>query len=186
MSLRIEDYAIIGDTHTAALAGRDGSIDWLCAPRFDSGACFAALLGGANNGFWRLAPSGGGSVSSRRYRKDSLILENVFATPSGNVTVIDFMPMSDRTGRVAVVRIVKGTSGTVQMRSEAVFRFDYGRTVPWIRQGQDAFNAIAGPNAVTLHSTVPVQPQDAAFRAEFTIAAGGAQKIISEFFSFSQ
>jgi GH15 family glucan-1,4-alpha-glucosidase len=182
MSLRIEDYAIIGDTHTAALAGRDGSIDWLCAPRFDSGACFAALLGGANNGFWRLAPSGGGSVSSRRYRKDSLILENVFATPSGNVTVIDFMPMSDRTGRVAVVRIVKGTSGSVQMRSEAVFRFDYGRTVPWIRQGQDAFNAIAGPNAVTLHSTVPVQPQDAAFRAEFTIAAGATEIFIAEFY----
>jgi GH15 family glucan-1,4-alpha-glucosidase len=182
MSLRIEDYAIIGDTHTAALAGRDGSIDWLCAPRFDAGACFAALLGSANNGFWRLAPADGGIVSSRRYRKDTLILESDFATASGNVTVVDFMPVSDRTGRVAVVRIVRGTSGSVQMRSEAVFRFDYGRTVPWIRQGQDGFNAIAGPNAVTLHSTVPVQPEDAALRAEFTIAEGATEVFIAEFY----
>ena len=182
MSLRIEDYAIIGDTHTAALAGSDGSIDWLCAPRFDSGACFAKLLGNANSGFWRLAPAGGGAVSSRRYRKDTLILESDFVTASGSVTVIDFMPMAERTGRVAVVRIVKGTSGSVQMRSEAVFRFDYGRTVPWIRQGQGGFNAIAGPNAVTLHSTVPVQPEDATFRAEFTIAAGATEVFIAEFY----
>src|ERR1700733_4528502 len=94
MNLHIEDYAIIGDTHTAALAGRDGSIDWLCAPRFDSGACFAALLGGPNNGFWRLGPAGGEAVSSRHYRQDTLILENDFATASGKVKVIDFMPIS--------------------------------------------------------------------------------------------
>ncbi|HEX4210228.1 MAG TPA: glycoside hydrolase family 15 protein [Candidatus Binataceae bacterium] len=182
MSLRIEDYAIIGDTCTAALVGRDGSIDWLCAPRFDSGACFAALLGSANNGFWRLAPVGGEPTSQRCYRADTLILEASFVTASGNATVIDFMPASGRPGRVALVRIVKGTAGTVRMCSEAVFRFDYGRTVPWIRQREGGFNAVAGPNAVTLRSTVPVRSENGEFRAEFTIEEGATEVFVAEFY----
>jgi GH15 family glucan-1,4-alpha-glucosidase len=182
MSLRIEDYAIIGDTCTAALVGRDGSIDWLCAPRFDSGACFAALLGKENNGFWRLSPADGQVRSQRRYRQDTLILETDFATATGNAIVTDFMPMSDRSGHVAVVRIVKGTGGTVSMRSDAVFRFDYGRTVPWIRQREDGLHAIAGPNAMTLHSTVPLRPDDGAFRAEFTISEGATAVFVAEFY----
>jgi GH15 family glucan-1,4-alpha-glucosidase len=182
MSLHIEDYAIIGDTCTAALVGRDGSIDWLCAPRFDSGACFAALLGNRNNGFWRLAPAAGEIKSQRRYRDDTLVLETAFATADGNAALVDFMPMSDRTGRVALVRIVKGTSGTVAMRSEAVFRFDYGRTVPWIRQHEKGFNAVAGPNAVTLHSTVPMRSDEGAFRSEFTIREGATEVFVAEFY----
>jgi GH15 family glucan-1,4-alpha-glucosidase len=182
MNLHIEDYAIIGDTCTAALVGRDGSIDWLCAPRFDSGACFAALLGNPNNGFWRLAPAADEVKSQRRYRDDTLVLETAFATADGNATVIDFMPMSNRTGRVAIVRIVKGTDGTVPMRSEAVFRFDYGRTVPWIRQRENGFNVIAGPNAVTLHSTVPMRPEDGTFRTDFTISEGATEVFVAEFY----
>ncbi|HUN59339.1 MAG TPA: glycoside hydrolase family 15 protein [Candidatus Binataceae bacterium] len=182
MSLYIEDYAIIGDTCTAALVGHDGSIDWLCAPRFDSGACFAALLGGANNGFWRLAPAGGEVKSQRHYRQDTLVLETDFATATGSVRVIDFMPTSDRTGRVAVVRIVKGISGAVPMRSEAVFRFDYGRTVPWIRQRENGFNAVAGPNAVTLQSTVPMHPENGAFCSDFTISGGATEVFAAEFY----
>ena len=179
--MRIEDYAIIGDACTAALVGRDASIDWLCAPRFDSGACFAALLGSASNGFWRLAPSGEWK-SKRGYRGETLILETDFTTATGSATVIDFMPMSDRAGRVALVRIVKGTSGTVQMRSEAVFRFDYGRTVPWIRQREHSFNAIAGPNAVTLHSTVPLHVENGDFRSEFTVAQAATEVFVAEFY----
>jgi GH15 family glucan-1,4-alpha-glucosidase len=129
--LSIEDYALIGDCHTAALVGSDGSIDWLCFPRFDSGACFAALLGGAEHGRWLLAPSARIKSARRRYLNDSLVLESEFQTARGRVRVIDFMPVSDE--RWDVVRIVEGVSGRVAMRMELIVRFDYGSIVPWTR-----------------------------------------------------
>ena len=128
----IEDYALIGDCHTAALVGRDGSIDWLCFPRFDSAACFAALLGGPDNGRWLLAPSAKIKAVRRRYLDDSLVLETEFQTARGRVRVIDFMPVHD--DRWDVVRIVEGVSGTVTMRMELIVRFDYGSIVPWVRR----------------------------------------------------
>src|SRR5690348_2176743 len=125
---RIEEYAIIGDCKTAALVGADGSIDWLCLPRFDSGSCFAKLLGAKDNGYWLLAPKGMRS-SSRRYRPGTLILETQFtAEAGGSVRVTDFMPLE--THRSTIIRIVEGISGTVQMSSELKVRFDYGITVP--------------------------------------------------------
>src|SRR6266851_6387891 len=167
MPLRIEDYALIGNTYTAALVGRDGSIDWLCMPRFDSGACFAALLGGPEQGRWLLAPSalaqsptyvGGSTVGRsgvkavrRSYRRDTLILETEFELEDGaRVAVIDFMPILDREDRVDLVRIVEGRCGTVTMRMEAAFRFDYGRIVPWVRRRDYGLSAIAGPDAIEL------------------------------------
>src|SRR3954451_8696593 len=124
-TLRIEDYALLGDTFTAALVGINGSIDWLCAPRFDSGACFAALLGGPENGRWRIAPAGEIRVVSRRYRDGTLILDTEFETETGAVVVTDFMPLPSTEDEVDVVRIVRGLRGEVSMRLEAVFRFDY-------------------------------------------------------------
>ena len=131
--MRIEDYALIGDLQTAALVGREGSIDWCCFPRFDSGACFAALLGGPEHGRWLLAPATRRSRrSTRRYRHDTLILETVFETDEGAVRVIDFMP--PRGQAPDIVRIVEGLDGEVPMRSELIIRFDYGQIVPWVRR----------------------------------------------------
>src|SRR5277367_3238510 len=135
MPLPIEKYALIGDCHTAALVGDDGSIDWLCFPRFDSGACFAALLGEPEHGRWLLGPTQPVSRVRRRYRGDSLILETDFETPQGSVRVIDFMPPSDE--RWDVVRIVEGLSGTVTLRMELIVRFDYGSILPWVRRVKD-------------------------------------------------
>ena len=132
MALRIEDYALIGDCETAALVGRDGSIDWLCWPRFDSDACFAALLGTPENGRFRIAPIGEARVT-RRYRDNTLILETSFETDDGAVTIIDFMPI--RTGQADasdLVRIVRGDRGSVRMCAELTLRFGYGRTIPWV------------------------------------------------------
>src|SRR5262244_4135700 len=131
MPLRIEDYALIGDCQTAALVGNDGSIDWLCFPRFDSGACFAALLGTPDHGRWLLAPAEPVSTVRRRYREGTLILETQFETASGSVSLIDFMP--PRTGVPDVVRLVEGVRGEVAMRMELVIRFDYGSAIPWVR-----------------------------------------------------
>ncbi len=128
MSLPIENYALVGDCHTAALVGSDGSIDWLCLPRFDSGACFAALLGGPEHGRWLLAPACKVTQVRRRYRGDTLILETEFDTEEGSVRVIDFMPLSDE--RWDIVRIVEGLSGRVGMRMELTVRFDYGSYRP--------------------------------------------------------
>ena len=122
MASTIEHYAMIGDTQTAALVGDDGSIDWLCAPRFDSGACFAALLGDENHGRWRLAPAAGGRAMRRRYRDDTLVLETEFDTPQGSARIIDFMPIRDET--VNVIRIVEGIRGEVPMRMHLTIRFD--------------------------------------------------------------
>lgn len=137
MASRIENYGLIGDTRTAALVGCNGSIDWLCVPRFDSSACFAALLGDAENGRWLIAPQGGFKHSRQQYRKRTLILETEFTLDDGAVVaVIDFMPIRGKRdrSRVDLIRIVEGRRGTATMRMEAVFRFDYGRIVPWVRR----------------------------------------------------
>src|SRR6516162_10101063 len=132
MALRIEDYALIGDCHTAALVGRNGSIDWLCLPRFDSGACFASLLGNPEHGRWLISPAGEVRAVRRSYRDDTLVLETEFETADGIVALIDFMPARERDPNV--VRIVEGRRGSVRMQLELVIRFDYGSIVPWVRR----------------------------------------------------
>ena len=170
MPLPIESYALIGDCHTAALIGSDGSMDWLCFPRFDSGACFAALLGGPEHGRWLLAPAGKVKSVQRRYRRDSLILETDFHTSRGSVRVIDFMPMSDE--RWDVVRIVKGLTGTVALRMELVVRFDYGSIVPWVRRADDLMLITAGPDTLELASSVAVEGENMKTVAEFSVRKG--------------
>ncbi len=166
----IEDYAVIGDLQTAALVGRDGSIDWLCLPMFDSPACFAALLDTADAGRWQIAPVAGGPAARRRYRGDSLVLESEWDTPEGTVRIIDLMPVR---GQVAdVVRIVQGVSGRVRVRSELRLRFDYGSVVPWVTHDGTAMSAVAGPDAVQLHTSVPLHGADSATWAEFEIGPG--------------
>jgi len=170
MALRIEDYALIGDTQTAALVGLDGSIDWLCFPRFDSGACFAALLGDASNGHWRICPVENPSRVTRRYRGASLVLETDFHTASGAIRLVDCMPPRDRTPDV--VRVVEGLEGEVPVQMELIIRFDYGSIVPWVRQIDGVLRAIAGPDALSLWSPVPTRGVDLTTRAEFTVRAG--------------
>ena len=170
MSRPIEDYALIGDTQTAALVARDGSIDWLCLPRFDSPACFAALLGTDDNGHWKVGPVDDFREVSRRYRGETLILETTFTTADGAVRVVDFMPPRGR--EPDVVRLVEGVSGRVRMRSELVLRYDYGLVVPWVRRGDGAFHAVAGPDAVELRTPVPTRGEDLRTIAEFDVAAG--------------
>ena len=170
MPLRIEDYALIGDCQTAALVGTDGSIDWLCVPRFDSGACFAALLGGPEHGRWLLAPAGGVTATRRRYRDNTLVLETEFETADGAAAVIDFMPVRDRDPNL--VRIVEGRRGRVAMRTELVLRFDYGRIVPWVRRTDVGISAVAGPDAVSVVSPVPLRGKDFTTVAEFTVEPG--------------
>ena len=170
MPLRIEDYALIGDCHTAALVGRDGSIDWLCLPRFDSGACFAALLGDPSHGRWLIAPAGEVVGTRRRYRDHTLILETEFETSEGAVRIIDCMPLSDE--RWDVLRIVEGVRGRVPMHMELVIRFDYGSIVPWVRRSGDALFAIAGPDGVELRTPVAVQGENMKTVARFEVRAG--------------
>jgi len=172
MALRIEDYAIVGDTETAALVGRDGSVDWLCWPRFDSGACLAALLGTPENGRWRIAPADPEAKVSRAYRDGSLVLETSFTTAEGEAVVVDCMPRRD--DAPSLVRLVIGRRGRVAMRMELVLRFDYGRSVPWVTRLQDGsgIRAIAGPDLVVLRSPVPLRGEDLRTRAEFEIEAG--------------
>jgi GH15 family glucan-1,4-alpha-glucosidase len=170
MPSRIEDYAVIADTQTAALVGRDGSIDWLCLPRFDSGACFAALLGDERNGHWRIAPAGGVRRVRRRYRGDTLILETEFETGDGAVRVVDFMP--PRLADPDVVRVVEGVRGRVPMRMELRIRFDYGRLTPWVRRVGTALLAISGPEALVLRTEVPHHGEDRATVADFEVAEG--------------
>ncbi|WP_433293754.1 glycoside hydrolase family 15 protein [Actinoplanes sp. CA-030573] len=167
---RIEDYALIGDLHTAALIGRDGSLDWLCMPRFDAPACFAALLGDESAGHWRIAPSGAGTASARRYRDDSLVLETEWRSAEGVVRVVDFMPPRDEAADV--VRIVEGVAGAVPMTMELRWRFDYGRVVPWVRRQDGDLRAIAGPDAVWLRTAVPLRGEDHHTTAGFTVRAG--------------
>ena len=170
--MRIEDYALIGDCHTAALVGRNGSIDWLCWPRFDSPACFAALLGTGDNGFWRISPLAGQVSARRHYRPGTLVLETEFETAEGAVSLIDFMPA--RSGQADLVRIVVGRRGRVAMQSEGVLRFDYGASVPWVTLGADRFSAraVAGPDMTLLCSPVPLENRDRRTVARFEVAAG--------------
>jgi GH15 family glucan-1,4-alpha-glucosidase len=170
MPLKIEDYAMIGDCRTAALVGRDGSIDWLCLPRFDSPACFAALLGTPEHGRWLIAPKAAAPRVSRRYRDGSLILVSRFETAEGAVELIDLMPILDE--RRAVLRLVRGLSGRVQMHTEIVLRFGYGDTVPWVEHRYRGVVATAGPHRVIIRT--PVALHGRAFRTlgEFTVAAG--------------
>jgi len=167
---RIEDYALLGDLHTAALVSAAGSIDWLCLPRFDSEAAFAALLHNDQAGHWTLAPVAADRATTRRYAGNTLVLETDWATADGTVRVIDFMP--PRADTPHVVRIVAGLSGEVAMRSVLRLRFDYGRVVPWLRHlGREA-HAIAGPNRVRLLSAVPVHGRDWDTLADFTVRTG--------------
>ncbi len=168
--MRIEDYGLIGDCQTAALIARNGSMDWLCLPRFDSGACFAALLGTADNGFWRIAPAGEIRSTSRRYRGETLILETDFETADGAVTVIDFMPL--RETHPEVMRIVQGRRGSVPMRMDLVVRFDYGFTTPWVQRIDHTLRAIAGPDALILQTPVRTRGEDLTTVAEFTVGEG--------------
>ncbi|WP_207483460.1 glycoside hydrolase family 15 protein [Arenibaculum pallidiluteum] len=170
MPLRIEDYALLGDCETAALVGRDGSIDWLCWPRFDSGACFAALLGGPEHGRWLLAPADPSARVSRRYHDDTLILETRFETAEGAVLIQDFMPVRGRNSDL--VRIVRGVQGRVTMHTEITLRFDYGLTVPWVTHEGEDLVAIAGPNRVTLRTPVRLQGWDLRTVGTFEVAAG--------------
>jgi GH15 family glucan-1,4-alpha-glucosidase len=168
----IEDYALIGDTTTAALVHRGGSLDWMCAPRFDSSACFAALLGGPEHGHWLIAPADAPGATSRRYRDGSLVLETDFESTEGAVRLIDFMSCPPREERIDVVRIVCGLRGTLPMRMSLVMRFDYGRIVPWVRREEGGLRAVAGPESLRLHAPVEVVNENFATRAHFSISAG--------------
>jgi len=172
MTLPIEDYALIGDCKTAALVGRDGSIDWLCWPRFDSAACFASLLGAAENGRWLIAPQQPILDVSRRYRPGTLILETEFETAAGRAAVIDFMPPADGAD---LIRIVIGRSGRVAFHTELVVRFNYGSIVPWVNRFDDgAISAIAGPERVVLRTPVELHGEDLKTMGDFTVDAGEA------------
>jgi GH15 family glucan-1,4-alpha-glucosidase len=167
----IKDYALIGDCETAALVGRDGSIDWLCWPRFDSEACFAALLGTHEHGHWRIAPQHPEARVSRRYRPDTLILETRFESPEGAATLIDFMPPRGRHSNI--VRIVVGEHGRVAMTTKVVFRFGYGAIVPWVTRTEDGtLRAIAGPDMVVLRTPVYLRGEDLTTVGTFSVAAG--------------
>ncbi|MFF4872410.1 glycoside hydrolase family 15 protein [Streptomyces sp. NPDC090109] len=175
MAGRIEDYALIGDMQTAALVCRDGSVDWLCLPRFDSHAIFAGLLGTEEHGFWRVAPAGPedaepAPADRRRYRGDSLILESEWDTPRGTVRVTDFMPPRD--GAPQLVRIVEGVSGRVPMRSALRMRFSYGRIVPWVHKVGDRTVAVAGPDSVWLDTEAETHGEDLTTYSEFTVGPG--------------
>ncbi|MEY2446554.1 MAG: hypothetical protein QOH79_30 [Acidimicrobiaceae bacterium] len=170
MPSRIEDYAFLSDLESAALVGRDGSIDWLTFPRFDSPACFSALLGDASHGRWLLAPEGEPRQVARRYRDGTLVLETVYTTDGGEVAVVDCMPPRDRRGEV--IRLVEGRRGRVPMQMELIIRFDYGQIVPWVRTLDGTLVAIGGPDALRLVTPVEVTGQGMTSRAEFVVDGG--------------
>ena len=177
MTRLIEDYALIGDCHTAALVGRDGSMDWLCLPRFDSPAVFAALLGDDGNGRWRIAAVGDGVTVTRRYRPDTLILETRFETADGAATLIDFMPVRD--GIANIVRLVVGERGSLDFELDLVMRFDYGRSVPWVTRLDDrTITAVAGPSLLVLHASTPLEGKDMHTQARFTTRPGETQRFV--------
>jgi GH15 family glucan-1,4-alpha-glucosidase len=173
MALHIEDYAIIGDCHTAALVGRDGSIDWLCMPRFDSGSMFGALLGDEHDGHWTLAPTDESATSTRQYVDDTLVLITTWTTSTGVAEVIDFMPMGDR--RADVVRRIRGVSGSVEFQQSLRIRYEYNTAIPWIRQVGDAHApaliATAGPNSIVMRGP-KFHADDHRHRTRATVAAG--------------
>jgi GH15 family glucan-1,4-alpha-glucosidase len=168
--MRIDDYALLGDCETAALVGRNGSIDWLCWPHFASEACFASLLGTEENGFWRLAPKNKVTKSFRRYVEHTLILETTYETRSGTVQVLDFMP--PRENHSHIVRLVKGVRGTVKIHSEIALRFSYGQTVPWVTRTESGIRAVAGPDTVELHTSAPLKGRNLRTVSDFVIQEG--------------
>jgi GH15 family glucan-1,4-alpha-glucosidase len=170
MPLPIEDYALIGDCNTAALVGRDGSIDWLCIPRFDSGACFAALLGDSRHGRWLIAPAAEVRRVRRRYREGTLVLETEFETDEGIARVVDCMPLLDK--HSDVLRVVEGLSGCVSMHMELVIRFDYGSIVPWVHRPDHTLLATAGPDTLELHTPVAVHGENMKTVADFSVKKG--------------
>ena len=168
--MRIEDHALIGNCKTAALVGRDGSIDWLCWPRFDSSACFAALLGTADHGHWRMAPQQAILGVSRRYHPGTLVLETEFETGTGRAAIIDFMPPGDG---AHVVRIVMGRTGRVDFRTELVARFNYGATVPWVTRLDDGvISVVAGPERLVLRTPAALCGEDLKTVGEFAVEVG--------------
>jgi GH15 family glucan-1,4-alpha-glucosidase len=170
MNNRIENYAMIGDCRTGALVSRDGSIDWLCVPRFDSGACFAALLGSPEHGRWQLIPRGGIRRTQRRYRQDTLVLETELETDDGVVVLIDFMPLHSE--QPQVVRIVEGRKGQVSMKMELVIRFNYGSVVPWVRRVDHSLCALAGPDGLYLYTDAPLRGRDFRTVSHFSVSEG--------------
>jgi len=170
MPLRIEDYALIGNTRTSALVGKDGSIDWLCLPRFDSNACFAALLGDRGNGHWQIGPAHAPAAVRRRYRRETLILETDFETAEGLVRVVDCMPVWD--DRTDIIRIVVGVRGRVALRMELVMRFGYGAITPWVRRAEGALLATSGPDSLELRTPVTLEGRNFTTVAEFVVAEG--------------
>ncbi|HTH41636.1 MAG TPA: glycoside hydrolase family 15 protein [Terracidiphilus sp.] len=169
-ALLIEDYALIGDLHTAALVSRDGSIDWLCWPNFASAACFASLIGTEDNGFWRLGPAGKTRSIKRRYQPHTLILETNYETEDGSVQVMDFMPL--RNAHSHVVRVVSGVKGTVAMRSTLAIRFSYGEAVPWVRRTAHGIRAVAGPDAVEFQTDAPMLGENFKTISDFKVREG--------------
>lgn len=181
-SRRIEDYALIGSTHSAALVHRDGSIDWLCLPRFDAAAMFASLLGDERNGHWSLRAGHAKARVTRRYLPGTMVLETTWQTPHGTATVTDFMPQPSRDGTHEVVRIVRGVRGTVDLRTELRIRFNYGEWVPWVQRVDGAIHAVAGPDAVRITAGVPLVNEDFASCAEFSVTAGQSMAFALEWF----
>jgi GH15 family glucan-1,4-alpha-glucosidase len=169
---RIEDYCLIGDLETAALVSREGSIDWLCWPDFSSGACFAALLGTRDHGYWKIAPAGKVKAIRRQYQAGTLVVETTFETKDGEVCLTDFMPRRDE--HSYVVRMVRGVRGTVKMQMDIAVRFDYGRTIPWVTTGDHELRAVAGSDMVVLRTKVPLRAEGMSTRSEFTVREGEA------------
>ncbi|HEU4620153.1 MAG TPA: glycoside hydrolase family 15 protein [Gammaproteobacteria bacterium] len=172
MSKPIEDYGYIGNCRTGALVARDGSMDWLCLPRFDSDACFAALLGTEDNGFWRLAPAGEVRRVTRRYVPETAVLETTFEAEGGKVTLVDFVPTTDDEEYVDVIRLVRADEGRVRMRMNLKIRFGYGRIVPWVTRQDYGLRAVAGPDGLELHTPVDTHGEDFSTVAEFTAGDG--------------
>lgn len=176
MSLKIEDYALIGDCHTAALVGRDGSIDWLCLPRFDSPACFAALVGTPDHGRWQLCPAAEIRRVSRRYRPNTLVLETDYETDDGAVTVIDCMP--PRSLEPDLVRVVTGRRGTVPMRMQLVIRFDYGSIIPWVQRVDGGLSAVGGPDSLLFQTEAPMRGEGFTTVSEFSVSQGQSMPFV--------
>jgi GH15 family glucan-1,4-alpha-glucosidase len=174
--MKIEDYGFIGDTHTGALVGLNGSIDWLCTPRFDSDACFAALLGEEKNGCWQICPTDPSVRVTHSYRGETLVLETLFETETGAVRLIDFMPPKGRYRDV--VRVVEGVRGWVNLESKLIIRFDYGMTIPWVKRTPEGLVAVAGPNALILRSDVPTFGENMSTLARFSVGEGERKSFV--------
>jgi GH15 family glucan-1,4-alpha-glucosidase len=172
----IEDYGLIGDMRSAALVGRDGTVDWLCLPRFDSASCFAGLVGDERHGQWRLAPAGELRATTRRYRPGTLVLETEFDTADGSVRVTDFMPRRGE-GPPRLMRIIEGLSGRVPIHMNLSLRPDYGSIVPWLETVPDGATATAGPDAFRLTTTLPLQLEDGDIEAEFEVVEGARERL---------